>query len=185
MINSERLKIWIKACRVPFFTATIIPIVLGAVVAWHDTSLFSWGKFWLTLFGGLLIHAGTNLANDYFDHVAGCDEANPNPTPFSGGSRVIQEGLIPAKNILIASISCFLLGGIIVGLYLNYVSGSNVILILGAIGIFLGIFYSARAFRIGYGSLGELAVGIGFGPLMVLGSYFVQAQILSFKGFLI
>lgn len=184
MINFKALKIWIKAIRAPFFTATIIPILLGSVAAWCDTSRFLWLRFWLALFGGVLIHAGTNLANDYFDHLSGCDEANKNPTPFSGGSRVIQEGLIPARGILKAFIICFVSGGAI-GLYLNYICGGNVILALGAIGVFLGIFYTARPFRIGYGSFGELAVGIGFGPLMVMGAYFAQAQGLPFKVFLI
>ena len=184
MINSDRLKIWVRALRAPFFTATIVPVVLGAAAAWHDTSRFSWPNFFLALTGAMSFHAGTNLANDYFDHVSGCDEANPNPTPFSGGSRVIQEGLIPAKHILYASCISFLLGSII-GLYLNLVSGGNVILLLGICGLFLGVFYSAGPLRIGYGSLGELAVGIGFGPLMVLGSYYAQAQNLSFRIFLV
>ncbi|MBI5144502.1 MAG: 1,4-dihydroxy-2-naphthoate octaprenyltransferase [Candidatus Omnitrophica bacterium] len=177
-------KAWVRAFRVPFFTATIVPVVLGSAAAWHDTSLFSWPKFWLALIGAVLIHSGTNLANDYFDHLSGCDEANPNPTPFSGGSRVIQEGLIPARKVIYMSSLCFLLGGVI-GLYLNYLSGKNVILTLGIIGIFLGIFYTAKPFRIGYGSFGELAVGIGFGPLMVLGAYYVQAQNLQFETFFI
>lgn len=178
------LPVWVKAFRVPFLTATVIPIVLGAVLAWHQGAHFFWVKFCWTLVGGMLIHAGTNLANDYFDHLSGCDEANQNPTPFSGGSRVIQQGLIPARHILIAAVSCFSLGGAI-GFYLNFVSGQNVVLLLGITGVFLGIFYTAKPLRIGYGSLGELAVATGFGPLMVLGSYYVQAQKLSWPVFLI
>lgn len=181
MIN---FKVWLKAIRVPFFTATIIPIVLGSIMAWHDNNNFIWIKFWLTLSGGLLIHAATNLANDYFDYLSGCDTLNPTPTPFSGGSRVLPEGLLSPKKILSAWLVCFMLGGSI-GLYLNYLSKNNVILILGIIGVFLGIFYTAKPFRLGYGALGELAVGIGFGPLMVAGSYYVQAQNLSLKAFLV
>lgn len=185
MISSKsKIKIWLKAIRVPFSTATIIPVSLGAIVAWHDTGNFNWLRFWLTLSGALFIHFGTNLANDYFDHISGCDEKNPSPTAFSGGSRVIQDGLIAPKNILYASLLAFVLGSAI-GFYLNYLLGTNVILVLGAIGVFLGFFYTAKPFRIGYGTLGELAVGIGFGPLMVLGSHYVQAQYLSLKVFLI
>ena len=177
-------KVWSKAIRIPFFTATIIPVTLGSIVAWYDTNNFMWMRFWLAMFGALLIHIGTNLSNDYFDHLSGCDEANPNPTPFSGGSRVIQQGLISPKKILFVSLISFILGGAF-GLYLNYLCGGNVILILGIIGVFLGFFYTAKPFRIGYGSLGELAVGIGFSPLIVMGAYYVQAQRLSFKVFLI
>jgi 1,4-dihydroxy-2-naphthoate polyprenyltransferase len=177
-------KVWLKAIRVPFFTATIIPVLLGCLLAWHDASRFIWQQFLLTLFGAIFIHAGTNLANDYFDYLAGCDEANPTPTPFSGGSRVIQDGLIRPKKILYASLLFFVAGSAI-GLYLNYVCGKNVILILGVIGVFLGFFYSARPLQIGYGSFGEIATGVGFGPLMVMGAYYVGARTLDFRIFLI
>ncbi len=180
----ERLGIWIKAVRAPFFTATIIPVVLGATFAWHDASLFNWQKLWLTLAGVILIHSGTNLINDYFDHLSGCDEINSNFTPFSGGSRVIQEKQVSAKNIFLAAIFCFALGSII-GLYLNYLSASNVVLILGAIGVFLGFFYTVKSFRIVYGGLGELAVGIGCGLLIVVGTYYVQLRQLPLKVFFV
>lgn len=97
---------------------------------------------------------------------------------------MIQNGLLCARKILCASLASFAAGSLI-GLYLNYSCGSNTILILGIIGVFLGFFYTAKPLRIGYGSLGELATGIGFGPLMVMGSYYVQAQSLPFKAFLI
>jgi len=179
-----RLKVWIKAVRAPFFTAAIIPVVLGSIMAWHDTSVFLWQRFWLTLIGAILMHAGTNLANDYYDHLSGCDEINPNPTPFSGGSRVIQEKLLLPKNVLYAAFVSFILGSII-GLYLNYLSGTNVILILGIAGVFLAFFYTAKPFRIAYGGFGELTCAIGFGLLMVLGSYYVQAERLSLKAALV
>lgn len=181
MIN---FKLWLRAVRAPFFTATIIPVAIGAIAAWSNISAFSWFRFWLTMLGAILIHGGTNLANDYFDHLSGCDEGNPNPTPFSGGSRVIQDGLIAPRQVLYVSLAFLSIGGA-VGLYLNHLCRGNVILILGVIGIFLGFFYTAKPFRIGYCSFGELAVGIGFGPLMVLGAYFVQTQNLSFSTFLI
>jgi 1,4-dihydroxy-2-naphthoate octaprenyltransferase len=177
-------KIWLKAIRIPFATATIVPVALGSIVAWYDTDKFIWMRFWLAMLGAILIHIGTNLANDYFDHLSGCDKANPNPTPFSGGSRVIQEGLLSPRHILFVSLAAFISGSAI-GLYLNYLCGGNVILLLGILGVSLGFFYTAKPLRIGYGSLGELAVGVGFGPLMVLGAYYVQAQTLAPKVFLI
>lgn len=172
--SSYRVRLWIKEIRAPFFTATIVPVTFGSALAWYNTSSFSWAKFCLTLIGAIFVHAGTNMANDYFDHISGCDEANQNPTPFSGGSRMIQNGLIKPRHVLYASLIAFTIGGSI-GLYLNYLSEGNVILILGLIGIFLGFFYSAEPLRIGYKLLGEISTGIGFGPLMVIGSYYVQS----------
>ncbi len=180
----KQIGLWIKAVRAPFFTATIVPVVLGATLAWHDNSRLNWQKFLLTFIGVAFIHAGTNLVNDYFDHLSGCDEINKNCTPFSGGSRVIQEKQISAKNIFLAAITCFILGSAI-GLYLNYLSGSYVVLRLGVVGVFLGFFYTVKFFRIVYGGFGELAVGIGCGLLIVAGTYYVQLEQLPLRVLLV
>ena len=180
----EKIKLWLRATRVPFLTATLVPVILGSVAAWHDFNVFSWPLFFLALIGAVFVHLGVNLSNDYFDHISGNDEANKVPTPFSGGSRVIQENLIPAGQILTAAILFFALGASI-GLYLNYILPGNTIVILGSIGIFLGLFYTAPPLKIGYNGLGEIITGIGFGPLMVLGSYFVQAKVITLSSFFI
>lgn len=172
MIN--RIAIWIKAVRAPFFTATIVPVLLGAVISWYQNGEFNWLLFLLALTGGLFVHAGLNLSNDYFDHTSGVDEKNKFPTPFSGGSRMIQEKILSPKEVLRGAIICFL-SCITIGLYLNAVLPGNIILIVGIIGVFLAFFYTADPLRIGYTGLGEISCGIGFGPIMVLGSYYVQA----------
>lgn len=172
-----KIKLWIKAVRAPFFTASIVPVILGSVIAWYQFHSINWLYFWLTLAGVIMAHAGTNLANDYFDHTSGNDEANKTPTPFSGGSRVIQNNLIPPIQILIAALGAFMICAII-GIYLNMATGGKVVLVLGIIGIFLGFFYSAAPLRLDYKgwAVGELSVGIGFGPLVVVGAYYVQVQ---------
>ena len=164
---------WFKALRPKFFTATLVPILLGSVIAWHESGEFNWVYFSLALLGGVFIHAGLNLANDYFDHTSGVDEINPYPTPFSGGSRVIQEGLISPYRILWGSITCFSIGAAI-GLLLDFSLPGHTLLVIGLVGIFLAFFYSANPIRIGYTGFGEVSCGLGFGPIMVLGSYYVQ-----------
>ena len=171
---------WVKALRAPFFTASVVPVLLGAAVAYSHTGRISVPDLILTLIGVIALHAGTNLANDYFDHLSGNDELNSNPTPFSGGSRVIQEGLISPKGVLIYSLSWFALG-CLMGLYLNWRHPGNAILYLGLIGVFSGFFYTAVPIRFGYHGLGEMMVGLNFGTLVVLGSYYVQTGFLSLR----
>ena len=90
--------LWIRAMRAPFFQAVIIPVLLGTAVAWYETGIFFIWYFLLAFLGVVCVNAGTNLANDYFDHKSRADDINKEVTPFSGGARVIQEGLIsPAK----------------------------------------------------------------------------------------
>jgi 1,4-dihydroxy-2-naphthoate octaprenyltransferase len=176
------IKKWIVAIRAPFFTASAIPVLVGTALAWNLTGKFTFHKFVLTLIGVPLFNAGTNLANDYYDHKTGNDDININLTPFSGGSRVIQNKLIPAKHILIASFLFFGLGSII-GLYLNAVSPGNLILFLGIFGFLSGFLYTLTPILIGYRGWGEFLVGLNLGTLAIIGAYYVQAHTLSWAVF--
>lgn len=178
----EFIKKWIKAIRAPFFTASAIPVLVGTALAWNMTGKFSLSKFILVLVGVPLFNAGTNLANDYYDHKTGNDEINTKATPFSGGSRVIQNGVIPPKHMLIGSFLFFGLGSVI-GLYLNAVSPGNLVLYLGIFGLLTGFFYTATPVLIGYRGIGEFVVGLNLGTLAIIGSYYVQAHTLSWSAF--
>ena len=181
---------WLVIMRLPFLTATIVPILVGAAVAdlyFTANSIIQsvdWGWLGLTLLGGSLLHIGTNTANDYFDHISGTDEANYNyMVPFSGGSRSIQMGLISAKGMLTVAIVSFALSAV-VGIPLIQKAGMPV-LWLGLIGFFSGLFYTAPPFRFASRKgLGELIIGLNFGPLMVAGSTLVQTGKLLPEAFL-
>ena len=166
---------WMVIMRLPFLTATIVPILLGAAIASRYVSI-DWIYFVLTMLGGFFLHIGTNTSNDYFDHTSGTDEANYNyMVPFSGGSRSIQMGLISAKGMLYLSIATFAIGGLI-GIPLINKAGIN-ILYLGFIGFLSGFFYTAPPFRFASRKgLGELLIGLNFGPLMTAGSFLVQTS---------
>ncbi len=171
---------WLVIMRLPFLTATIVPILVGAAVANFMGYEVSWGWLGFTILGGSLLHIGTNTANDYFDHTSGTDEANYNyMVPYSGGSRSIQKGLIYAKGMLTVSLVAFILSAV-VGVPLIQKAGMDV-LYLGLIGFISGFFYTAPPFRFASRKgLGELLIGLNFGPLMVTGSALVQTgQILN------
>lgn len=174
----NKFKVWLKAIRAPFLTTSIASVLLGSVMAWSKLETFNLLYFFLSLAGVIFVHTGANLANDYFDYKSGNDEINKTLTPFSGGSRVIQDKLLEPSSILAASLLFFFFTCLI-GLYLNFLIPGNVILILGLMGVLIGFFYTAEPIRLGYRGFGELWVGLCFGPLIVLGTYYVQAQTLS------
>jgi 1,4-dihydroxy-2-naphthoate octaprenyltransferase len=176
----SKMKVWLAEVRAPFFTATIVPILLGAVIAWARSGGFHLGYFLLTMLGGLLLHTGTNVANDYFDHRSGTDDLNQQfVRPFTGGSRMIQEGLLTPREVLGGALASFALA-CVVGLYLAYVRGP-LIIVLGLIGIFSGFFYTAPPFNLVSKGIGEFFIGLNFGVLMTLGSYFVQTGQLAWE----
>ena len=172
--------LWVVKLRAPFFTADLVPVCLGVAIAWALTGTFNLWYFLLTLIGAICINAGTNMTNDYFDHTWGSDEVNTEfANPFTGGSRLIQMGLVEPKTFLWQGIGIFVIASLI-GLVLTFTRGLWV-LWLGIIGIFTGFFYTAPPVRLARTGLGELLVGLNLGPLVVLGSYYVQTQTVSWE----
>ena len=178
----EKIMLWIKAIRAPFFSATIMSAFIAGALAYSE------GKFsWLYLLGAIFIIAGSNtginLVNDYFDHKSGNDEVNKYYGPFSGGSRVIQDKLIKPRSILIVGISSFVVVTL-VGLY--FVIFVNLhLLCFGLAAVFLGYFYTADPLRLAYRGLGEILVFIKAGPLAVCGSYLLFTGNITLEAVLI
>jgi 1,4-dihydroxy-2-naphthoate octaprenyltransferase len=170
-----RFIIILLAARPAFLAASAAPVLVGTAAGFAESGRFDAVLFLLALFAIMFLHSGANLANDYFDHISGNDEANKNPTPFSGGSRFIQEKILPAKTILILSMACLAIGAAI-GVVILYITRSIFILILGLAGLVGGFFYTAPPVKLGYRCLGEIAVAFLFGILPVAGSYYLQTQ---------
>jgi 1,4-dihydroxy-2-naphthoate octaprenyltransferase len=154
------------------------PIFVATAYAYYTHRVFNWWLFLLTWIAMTAVLVATDLLNDYYDHVLKADDLNPVTTPFSGGSRVIQEGLIAEKTIFRVAIALLVFASII-GLYLNFVLDGVTILLLGLLGFFIVFFYTAPPVKLCYRGLGEIAQTIGYGPVMLFGAYFVQTRVLD------
>lgn len=177
---------WVVIMRLPFLSATLVPIFVGAAIAKFAGYPIQWGWLALTALGGSLLQIGTNTSNDYFDHISGTDEINYNYSNkgLNGGGRGIQMGLISPEGMLKLAIVTFGLSAL-VGIPLIVKAGYS-ILWLGLIGFLSGLFYTAPPFKFSSRKgLGELLIGLNFGPLMVAGSALVQTGTLLPEAFLI
>jgi 1,4-dihydroxy-2-naphthoate octaprenyltransferase len=169
---------WVLATRPQFFTVIILPILLGTAIAWHLHHLFFPLYLSLSLLAGIFTHAGINVLNDYFDHLNMTDDLNVTPlTPFAGGSRFIQQGLLSAPQTFYYGLSLLFLA-VLLGLFLVWARGLT-LLWIGMFGVLSGYFYSAPPLCFNSRGLGEILVGLNFGMLAVLGAFYVQAQSLS------
>jgi 1,4-dihydroxy-2-naphthoate octaprenyltransferase len=165
--------------RLPFLTVSAGAVFLGTAFAWWRTGQFNLLHFILVFFGACFLHISFNVANDYFDFRSGNDASNKNAlVPFSGGSRMVLDGFVKPKEALVVSFIFAVLGSAI-GLYLNAVSEGNVILYIGLAAVFFVFSYNGFPARLVNKGLGEIAIFLAWGPLMVLGSYYVQAETLS------
>tara|TARA_B100001989_G_C24527231_1_gene459396 strand:- start:272 stop:1549 length:1278 start_codon:yes stop_codon:yes gene_type:complete len=176
---------WMVIMRLPFLSATFVPIFAGAAITSMLGEPVSWSWLGLTLLAGAFLHIGTNTSNDYFDHKSGTDALNYNYSNegLNGGSRSIQMGLITPKGMLTLAIVTFALSAA-VGIPLILRSGMP-ILWLGLIGFFSGLFYTAPPFKFSSRKgMGEFLIGLNFGPLMVAGSTLVQTGKLIPESFL-
>jgi len=122
----------------------------------------------VALLGALLLQIGSNLANDVFDFKKGTDTAER-----QGPVRVTQAGLLTPKQVMTGMLMVFGLAALI-GLYLIYVGGWPILLV-GLLAILAAIAYTAGPFPLGYNGLGDIFVFIFFGPVAVIGTYYVQS----------
>jgi len=166
------------ACRPKFLTASAAPVLVGSALGYALSGDFNLTLFLLAMLSIMALHAGANIANDYFDHISGNDWLNRNPTPFSGGRRYIQQGVLSPAATLLAAIVALAVGAVI-GLVIVLLTRSIFILILGLAGLLGGFFYTAPPVRLGYRSVGEPVIALLFGLLPVYGSYYLQTRTLD------
>jgi 1,4-dihydroxy-2-naphthoate octaprenyltransferase len=162
----------LRATRLPFLSATIVPVLLGIAIAASEGA-FDLLTAVLTVVGACFVQLGLNVANDYFDAGQGADDLNVTPTQFSGGSRVIQYGLVSRRRMGLLAAGFYLIAGVI-GLVLLALRPSTALLVIGVVGILVSVAYTAPPLKLVYRGLGEVAVALGFGPFMLLGAYVVQ-----------
>lgn len=170
MANIKNLLIELRA---PFLTVTIVPVIAGAVLAHRSGAAFNAQYFVFTLLAFIFLHLGTNVLNDYFDHLNGTDKVNKKfIPPFTGGSRMIQSKALKPVEVLVEG-SLLMAAGAAFFIPLILKSGVPMAGVL-AFALVAGVFYTAAPFKWAHLGLGEILIFASFGPLMVITSFYIQ-----------
>ncbi len=164
-------RVWWHAVRPFAFTASVTPVLVGSAAAIYHGQ-FHPALFVATLAGAMAIHAGTNLVNDYYDHVRGVDVSQP-----IGPGGAIQQGLLSPRAVLAGAYVLFALSGAL-GVWLVALRGW-IILLLGAAGVLAGYTYTGGPLPLGYVGLGDLVVFVFMGIVITVGTYYVQTGTIS------
>lgn len=171
---------WFLAARPWSFTMTAISVSVGSTVAAVEGA-FSWPLYLLTLIGAVLMHAASNLINDYDDVRHGVD--SPDVPTARYRPHPLMEGRLQLEQVRAAAFLLYLVAALI-GVFLAATRGM-LVLLLGIIGTAAGITYTAAPLNYKYKALGEFSVFLMWGPLMVTGAYYVQQQAVSADALLI
>jgi 1,4-dihydroxy-2-naphthoate polyprenyltransferase len=169
--------IWLMAARPKTLPAAAAPVFVGTAYA-ATLGTFRPLTFIATLLGALLIQIGTNLSNDYSDARRGADTEDR-----LGPVRVTAGGLVPPKQVLIATYVTFGLA-VLVGVYLVLTSGWQLLLV-GLLSILAGVLYTGGPRPYGYEGLGEVFVFLFFGIVAVTGTFFAQRETLPWEAFVL
>lgn len=176
---------WLKATQPHSFVASMMGVFLGTAIASARAGMFDLLPFLLTLAGVVILQAATNMSNDTVDFLHGVDDLPPHlVSPFTGGARVLPEHAVTVAAHRRLWIALYAIGGLIgVLLALTRPNGA-LLLALGLVGGALAVFYTLPPFSLQYHGLGDVAVGIVFGPIVTLGAYAVQTGGFSPEAFL-
>jgi 1,4-dihydroxy-2-naphthoate octaprenyltransferase len=161
------LERWLMAARPKTLPASVAPVIVGAAIAYNE-SAFDLLPALAALIVALLLQIGANFANDLFDHQRGADTAER-----LGPTRLTASGLISPAQMRRGMLAVFGLAAL-TGLALAMHAGWGVIW-LGAAAILGALAYTGGPLPYGYYGLGELGTFVFFGPIAVVGTYFVQA----------
>jgi 1,4-dihydroxy-2-naphthoate octaprenyltransferase len=172
-VDELKLGAWMAAVRLKFLPQGVLPVLLGSAVAWHSHGVFNPLHFFLAFLGMALVQFALTMLNDALDFLYGTDASGRGgKNPYSGGSGVLVDGIITPRAVLWAVLLFYLIA-LGIGIYLSLAAGFALFYII-LVGLFISVFYSAKPFRFAYRGIGEVAMLLGYGPVITLGAYFVQ-----------
>jgi len=173
----NKLIAWIRIQELYKHPTIFLPFLLGTAIAWSEARVIDWRVFAISIVITYFLTNGAFISNEYFDYESdrinveriGGDKVGVTTT---GGTRVLVEGLLPRKQVLIASIFFFVAAiplGALLQFHLNTGRLTLPLVILGILG---GWFYTAPPIKASYRGFGELFMCIGF-TIPVIAAYYV------------
>ena len=164
----------------PKITLASMAAILLAACAAAAAGPLPWPWLALVVLGVFAIEAAKNASGEVFDFDSGTDQrvGDEDRTPFSGGKRVLVEGLLSRRQTWAIAAAGYALA-LAAGLLVVLVQRDARVLALGLLGLALAWYYHAPPLRLSYRGLGELAVGLTYGPLLVAGTYLVLRRELT------
>jgi len=170
----QNVQTLIMATRPSFLLLSLAVVLMGTMIAVYEGASWSWSIFFLILFGALLSHMAVNLLNEYQDFASGLDSLTEK-TPFSGGSGALidhpEAAPLVKKLFLVVVVILVAIGALLVQ------HSGWLLLVMGGVGLSLIVLYTKVITKMPWVCL--FSPGLAFGPLMVMGTYYVWTGTVS------
>lgn len=183
-----RIGFWIKNARSISLPQSALPC-LTAIVLCIGQEGFVWWLAFPIILGVCAVHLGMNLADDYFDYkhspLTRADVSNSSVRArmekchYLGerrearGERQEEKATVSELGWAIVGFLTFAaaMGGIVFAVQwiLHGWQAAMGIVIYAVLGLIIGINYSGKPLELGFHGLGELVIGVMFGPLLMMG----------------
>lgn len=175
----KKLKVWMQNARKASLAQSMLPAILAVVIAINEAE-FNIFLAILAVLGVVSAHLGMNLADDFFDYKVNTAESRKELSRQGIRARIVKYPYLTSnestlqdlkKAIVLFLLFAAIMGGIILTVRFNWL-----IVLIAFLTLFLGISYSGFPFKFSYIGLGELVIGIIFGPLLMMGVYIASAN---------
>jgi len=171
------LKSYLRALRLAFVSASVLPFIFGSLMS-H--SRFNLIRFLLGLLAVACVHLAANLINDWADSRSGADWQDGRYYNFFGGSKLIQEGLLSEHFYLRSALILFFISALCVFILALDLRRQETFMFFLVV-LILSWAYSAKPLQLSYRRWGELVIFLLFGPVPVVGGYFIQTGVFPAK----
>ena len=180
--NKELIQAWISAFRPRTLFLAAAGVILGSGLALH-VNKFDLSTAMLTLITAILLQLLSNLANDLGDYVKGTDKTGERLGP----TRSVQSGIIQPYQMKIGigiTALITMASGLILLLHRFHTIGLVAIvvfLIVGFFSLLAALFYTLGSRPYGYKGWGDFFAFLFFGPIAVMGTYYLQTQMIDLR----
>lgn len=155
-----------ELANIHYWAVSIIPVLLGAALAYTVGGHFDFLVFFLLLPAAVSLHCVVNAYNHLFDYLRGTDGGEDKNSPRY---PILYYGINPLYVLLLGFVYLFF--AFILSFYVVCQTGWP-LLLLGMIGAFIAVFYSGGPFPLAHYPLGELASGTAMGGLIPFAVYY-------------
>jgi len=169
-------KAFVQASRPKTLTASVVPVVVGVALAYHDFQRINAWLLFLILLSAGFIQIGTNFVNDALDFLKGADNHERH-----GPLRATHQGWMTPKIVLSIGGVCFFIS-LLCGIPL-VMHGGWPILGVGLISLLMGYCYTGGPYPLAYKGLGDFFVLIFFGWIAVGGTYYLMTDTWTWSAF--